>query len=46
VQPEIADLEGRLRSHLKNLDASDPEYCALLAEIQQFLAGPRQKSEN
>jgi hypothetical protein len=37
VQPEVADLERRLISHLKNLDASDPEYCALPAEIQQFL---------
>ena len=46
VQPEVADLERRLRSHLKNLDASDPEYCALLAEIQQFLGAPRQKSES
>jgi hypothetical protein len=46
VQPEIADLERRLRSHLQNLDTSDPQYRALLAEIQQFLGGPRQKSEN
>jgi transposase len=41
-----ADLERRLRSHLQNLDTSDPQYCALLAEIQQFLGGPERKSED